>query len=280
MFDDLADVYEAMIDWPKRLAHEEPFYRRLFERLGARSVLDVACGTGRHAAMFHSWGLRVEGADLSPAMIDRARSSFGQPDGLRWAVRAFDEPIAPAEPFDAAVCVGNSLALAPDMATVERAIRQMLAAVRDGGAIVVQVLNLWHLPDGPCVWQKCRRAAAAVPRTGDVLILKGVHRCGDRGYVELIVTDPSGGTLMRSESTPFLGLEASDWSGWPATPVRRTSPFRRLSRPALRSPGERGSGDGRGEIGLADSGRGATLAALRDMNRGCVLARRESPPIG
>ena len=148
-----------MIDWPKRLAHEEPFYRRLFQRLGARSVLDVACGTGRHAAMFHGWGLRVEGADLSPAMIDRARTRFGQPDGLRWAVRAFDQPTPKTEPFDVAVCVGNSLALAPDMATVERAIRQMLAAVRSGGAIVIHVLNLWHLPDGPCVWQKCLRAA-------------------------------------------------------------------------------------------------------------------------
>jgi len=243
MFDDFADAYEAMIDWPKRLAHEGPFYRRLFDRLGAGSVIDVACGTGQHAAMFHSWGLRVDGADLSPAMIDRARSSFGQPRGLRWTVRGFDEPVEPAEPFDAAVCVGNSLALAPDVATVERAIRQMLGAVREGGAIVVQVLNLWRLPDGPCVWQKCRRAAlpasapddshkgtdvlfadkgshavnhlpspSSVPplSSGDVLILKGVHRCGDRGYVELIVTDLSGNAAMRSEATPFLGLEASE----------------------------------------------------------------------
>ena len=44
----------------------------------------------------------------------------------------------------------------------------------------------------------------------DALILKGVHRCGDRGYVDLIVTDLSGNAAMRSESTPFLGLEASD----------------------------------------------------------------------
>ena len=119
MFDDLADIYEAMIDWPKRLAHEGPFYRRLFDRLGVASVVDVACGTGHHAAMFHDWGLRVEGADLSPAMIERARQTFGEPPGLRWVVRGFDEPIAPAEPFDAAVCVGNSLALAPDVATVQ-----------------------------------------------------------------------------------------------------------------------------------------------------------------
>jgi SAM-dependent methyltransferase len=224
MFDDFAGAYEAMIDWPKRLAHEEPFYRRLFERLGIRSVIDVACGTGHHAAMFHSWGLRVEGADLSPAMIDRARATFGQPQGLHWTVRAFDQPVEPAEPFDAAICVGNSLALAPDAATAERAIRQMLGAVREGGAIVVQVLNLWRLSDGPCLWQKCRRIGdcpnfrlgengtvpldAASPT--NCLILKGVHRCGDRGYVELIVTDLSGDAAMRSESTPFLGLEAAD----------------------------------------------------------------------
>jgi SAM-dependent methyltransferase len=206
MFDDFADAYEAMIDWPKRLAHEEPFYRRLFARLGGESVIDVACGTGQHAAMFHSWGLRVEGADLSPAMIERAKATFGEPQGLHWAVRGFDEPIEGAKPFDVAICVGNSLALAPDAATVERAIRQMLAAVRDGGVIVVQVLNLWRLLDGPCVWQKCRRVAS--PR--DALILKGVHRCGNRGYVDLIVTDLAGNAAMRSESTPFLGLEASE----------------------------------------------------------------------
>ena len=55
LFADLTDVYEAMVDWPKRLANEEPFYRRLFARIGARRVLDAACGTGHHASMFHAW---------------------------------------------------------------------------------------------------------------------------------------------------------------------------------------------------------------------------------
>ncbi len=206
MFDDVADAFEAIIDWPKRLAHEEPFYRRLFARLGSGSVLDVACGTGHHAAMFHSWGLRIEGADLSPAMIQRAKANFGEPEGLQWTVRGYDQPVEPAEAFDVAICVGNSLALAPDVATVERAIEQMLAAVRDGGAIVVQVLNLWRLADGPCLWQKCRRLASP----DDALILKGVHRCGNRGFVEWVLADLSGDVTMRSESTQFLGLERSD----------------------------------------------------------------------
>lgn len=207
LFNDLTDVYEAMIDWPKRLAHEEPFYRRLFAQSGVRSVLDAACGTGRHAAMLHGWGLRVEGADISPGMIQRAQAIFGQPDGLRWTVRGFDQPVQPAEPFDAALCVGNSLALAPDRVTVRRAVAQMLAAVRPGGPVVLHVLNLWRLPDGPCVWQKCLRTQLA---QGDVLIVKGVHRCGPQGYVELVVAAAADGAILKTDSVPFLGLEAAD----------------------------------------------------------------------
>ena len=202
LFDDLTDVYEAMIDWPKRLAREEPFFRRWFARLGAKSVLDAACGTGRHAAMFHAWGLRMEGADISPKMIERARAGFGEPAGLRWTVRGFDQPTGAAGAFDAAICVGNSLALAPDLTAVAQAIHEMLRSVRSPGALIVHVLNLWHLPDGPCVWQKCLRA---VLPPADVLILKGVHRCGSRGYVDLIVVGQD--KIAHHESVPFLGLE-------------------------------------------------------------------------
>jgi SAM-dependent methyltransferase len=205
LFDDLTDVYEAMINWPKRLAHEEPFFRQLFEDAKARNVVDVACGTGKHAAMFHDWGLRVEGADVSSNMLQRARDLHGEPPGLRWIEREFDQPIEPAEPFDAAVCIGNSLALAPDHPTAQKAIHQMLSAVRDGGVVVVHVLNIWRLPDGPCVWQKCRRAVIS---DRDVLIVKGVHRCGSQGHVELVVADVTGEPVMHSESVPFLGLEA------------------------------------------------------------------------
>jgi glycine/sarcosine/dimethylglycine N-methyltransferase len=206
-FNDLAHVYDAMIDWPKRLEHEGRFYRDLFEQNRVHNVVDVACGSGRHAAMFQSWGLQVEAADVSPAMIERARSIFGEPPGLRWVVRAFDAPVAPETPFDAAICVGNSLPLAADENIVRRAIGEMLAAVRNGGLIVVHVLNIARLSDGPCVWQKSRRAV--LPQ-GEMIVLKGIHRCGSRGYVELIVIDPEDGRLVASEAAPLLGLAESD----------------------------------------------------------------------
>ncbi|HOB74427.1 MAG TPA: class I SAM-dependent methyltransferase [Phycisphaerae bacterium] len=206
-FDDFSDAYEAMIDWPRRLAHEEGFYRRLFDEVRARSVLDVACGTGRHAAMFHSWGLTVEGADISPAMIERCRERFGESQTLRWVVRGFDQPHPEPASFDVAICVGNSLALAGDEAAVAAALRQMLAAVRPGGRVLIHVLNLWRLPDGPAQWQKCVRAS--LPE-GESLIVKGVHRAGSTGYVNMIVarldlSEPR----MRTECVPFVGLEAA-----------------------------------------------------------------------
>jgi SAM-dependent methyltransferase len=204
---DLTTIYDQLVDWPKRLAREEPFYRRLFERTGARRVLDMACGTGQHAAMFHSWGLEVEAADVDARMIDRARASFGEPEGLRFVVRGFDEAVSAPESFDVALCVGNSLALAPDAATAARAIREMFAAVRPGGALVVHLLNLRRLPDGPCVWQKSLRAA--LPE-GEVLVLKGVHRAGNGGFVDLVIAPLDEPSSMRAESTPLLGLDVSE----------------------------------------------------------------------
>ena len=139
VFDESPEVFDAMIDWPKRLANEGPFYRRLFDRIGAKRVLDVACGTGAHAAMFSGWGLEVEGADASPVMLEIARQRHGESERLRWVQRRFEQPV-PAAPFDAAICVGNSLALAADEPTALQAIRQMLRAVRPGGAAVVHPL--------------------------------------------------------------------------------------------------------------------------------------------
>jgi SAM-dependent methyltransferase len=205
---ELSDVFEDLVDWQKRLAGEEPFFRGIFERVGARSVLDAACGTGHHAALFHSWGMEVEGSDISPRMIERARALHGKPEGLRWAVRGYTEQAEGT--FDAAVCVGNSLAMSPDRETVGRAIAAMTAAVREGGVLAVHLFNLWRIGEGPAFWQKCRRADTP---EGDVLLIKGIHRTGGRAWVELLqapVERPDG---MRTAYIPLTALEAADVEG-------------------------------------------------------------------
>jgi len=210
-FEDAA-YYDALIDWPKRLAREEPFFRKHFEAVNVRRLLDTACGTGRHAAMFHAWGIEVEAADLSAAMIEQARRMYGQHPNLRWVQRSFTEPVDAPCAFDAVVCLGNSLALAQAPADRDRACSAMWDALRDGGVCILQVLNLWRVPEGPTQWQKCVR----VELDGrDHVLLKALHRAGDRGHVDLIdlTLSDKGGVTQRAESACFAGIEADQLRG-------------------------------------------------------------------
>jgi ubiquinone/menaquinone biosynthesis C-methylase UbiE len=47
---------------------------RIVERLGAGSILDVACGTGTLLAMASEKGLRCYGIDISEEMLDQAKA--------------------------------------------------------------------------------------------------------------------------------------------------------------------------------------------------------------
>ena len=220
-FDVNVERYDGLIDWDRRLANEAPFYRSRFEQISARRILDAACGTGRHAALFSSWGLEVEGADISPEMIALCRERNRDSDRLCWAVRPFtDEPIEQAT-FDAVVCVGNSLALADDRSSVASAVAAMLEALRPGGLLIVQVLNLWRLPEGRSVLQKCIRCR---DQAADRVLIKAVHRVGDRGYVNLFDLDLTGdGVQPRLDQPSFWGLTERELLE-AATSARGTDP--------------------------------------------------------
>lgn len=208
VFDQRVDFYEALIDWPKRLANEGPFFRELFQRHNARLILDAACGTGRHAELFSTWGLTVEGADISPAMIEKAREQFGENERLRWVVRGFEHSDKGGPRFDAVVCIGNSLGLVADAAAMRRAIASMIASLRPGGVGIVQVLNLWAVREGPTIWQK---KVLLPDADGPRILLKGMHRQDSIGYIDLIELRAAADDLQaRFDSPCFWGFEESE----------------------------------------------------------------------
>jgi SAM-dependent methyltransferase len=105
-------------------------------------VLDVACGTGRHAAAFRDLGARVTGLDLSRQLLQRAREDAGIPV-IRSDVREI--PVR-ARSMDLTVNLFTSFGYFDSDAEHLRALREMVATVRHGGWFALDFLNAARVP--------------------------------------------------------------------------------------------------------------------------------------
>jgi glycine/sarcosine N-methyltransferase len=127
------------------LGEHEPqlvaFFRALFAQHGVRTVLDCACGTGRHLLLFRSLGCDVQGSDASASMLAQARRNLAQ-EGIEVPLRQADYRELPrhfSSQFDAVTCLG-SLGTMPDETQYLRALRSMAAVLREGGILVLTAI--------------------------------------------------------------------------------------------------------------------------------------------
>ena len=176
-YDALAPMFDVMTDWRERLAAEGPFLQAMLEEASARAVLDAACGSGGHALALAQWGYTAAGADVSPVMVDMARRKavMGGLDvpfavtelaGLAELVagRTDDDDalgVVRLAPYDAVLCLGNSLPHLLSQADLLAALRAMAAVLKPGGLLVLQNLNY------DLRWQKQPRWFAAQGGTLD-----------------------------------------------------------------------------------------------------------------
>lgn len=168
LYDALSADYDRFVNWEARLAHELPFFERLFAEHGVRSVLDAACGTGHHAIALAQRGYQTSGADLSADMIAQARQNAAQANGsIQFAVAGLGGLAAAFDRhFDAAICLGNSLPHLLTQEAVEQALADLAATLRPGGLLVLQNRNYDQ------VWLHQERFMPPAPyRRGDEEIL-------------------------------------------------------------------------------------------------------------
>lgn len=118
---------------------EVEFFRQVFERHHIQSVLDCACGTGRHLPLFHSLCPDVIGSDLSPAMLAQAKKNLASA-GVSVPLVQADYRELPAHfdrPFDAIACLTTSIGHMPNEREALRALESMYSVLREGGALIL-----------------------------------------------------------------------------------------------------------------------------------------------
>lgn len=128
----LAKIYDALD--PDRSDLE--VYARVVGELGARSVLDVGCGTGTFACLLAAGGVEVVGVDPAAASLDVARSKPGA-DRVRWLLG--DATSLPALLVDLVTMTGNVAQVFLSDEEWMATLQGVRAALRPGGHLVFEV---------------------------------------------------------------------------------------------------------------------------------------------
>ena len=134
MFGRSAQIYDAVYSFKDYVAESERLHALIQERHpGATSLLDVACGTGKHLEQLRRW-YDVEGIDLEPELLEIARD------------RLPDIPLDVADMtsfhlgrrFDAVTCLFSAIAYAGTVEKLDAAIAAMAAHLAPGGVLIVE----------------------------------------------------------------------------------------------------------------------------------------------
>ena len=141
---------------------------------GARTLLDVACGTGAHLAELRQW-YEVEGVDLSPAMLAVARTRLPGVSLHEADMRTLDL----RRSFDAVICLFSSIGYVTDPAQMRSAVARLAAHVAPGGVLI---LDGWVRPGE---WHERVRPEPDIAQDDQTLVVRLAFSCRDGNITEL-----------------------------------------------------------------------------------------------
>jgi SAM-dependent methyltransferase len=138
-----AAVYDELYA-DKPYAEEARFVHELAGAPGGK-LLDVACGTGRHALAFADLGYDVTASDLNDELLHAGRRAAG--DRVRFVQGDMRDLHVDGGPFDLVTCLFDSIGYAQEDGAVVASLRSLGRHAAPGGRIVCEFL---HAPAVVC----------------------------------------------------------------------------------------------------------------------------------
>ncbi len=140
-YGELAEAYD-LVHRHKPYVEEARTIRRLarkYARRPLRTLLDVACGSGRHLEAFARW-YSVAGLDASREMLARARQRCPQADLTLGRMETFRL----GRRFDVVTCLFSAVGYAASASELRRTLRNLARHTEPGGVVFVEP---WITPD-------------------------------------------------------------------------------------------------------------------------------------
>ena len=161
--------YNLLIDWEKRINNDIPFLLDFLQGVKPeiKTVLEVGCGTGRHAEVLHQKeGFELTGVDISESMIEEAAKRV--PDADMINSDFMDPDLLKNKKFDAIFSIGNSTGLMAQTYDFKLIIKRFSDFLRrDNGLLIFHLLNTEKERNG---WSKPRSISI---EDGEILFLRG-----------------------------------------------------------------------------------------------------------
>lgn len=135
-------------DWASKdrpfTAQDIKFLDSLFKTNGVKSVLDVACGSGRLTFPLHELGYAIQGSDLSSQFI---RLNLQKSKSLGHNLKFFNEDMRRLKShgkFDAVICMWGSFTYLESIDDMLSALKGMNKNLKKGGILIIDVAPGWH----------------------------------------------------------------------------------------------------------------------------------------
>jgi ubiquinone/menaquinone biosynthesis C-methylase UbiE len=192
----------------KPYAEEARFVADELAREGVRGgqLLDVACGSGRHAGEFGKLGFEVTGLDYSPDLLMLARER----EGIEVVEQDMRELDLGDARFDAVTCLFDSIGYPQSNDGVVAALAGMRRHLADGGAAAIEFL---HTPPMLATSSPVRVRRFETPGGGTLLRISETEIDALANVMHVaydIVLLEADGTFQRAaerQSNRFFGVE-------------------------------------------------------------------------